>query len=55
MREPHSAYLSPASNWTGANIEQADRAYYRRNQEASENLRRAIVRYYHKRAGVTFG
>lgn len=55
MRQAHSAYLSPTDSWTGANLEQHDRAYYRRTAEASDNLRRALVRYYHKRAGASFG
>lgn len=44
-------YLSPTSGFTGQNIERDDLINYRRTQEASENLRRAMMRYYSKRNG----
>ncbi|MES2782934.1 MAG: hypothetical protein V4657_09065, partial [Pseudomonadota bacterium] len=49
----HTAYLSPTDNWTGANIEQSDRAHYRRVQEASDKLRRAVVRYQQRNSTFT--
>lgn len=51
-RQAHSAYLSPTETSNGNGLEQWDRAYYRRTAEASDNLRRAIVRYYFRRDGV---
>lgn len=48
MRE-HSAYLSRPTSY--ANLEQADRNHYERVKQGSEELRRAMMRYYFKRNG----
>ncbi len=55
MRQAHTAYLSPTDSWRGTQIEFYDGLYRRRCEQGSENLRRAMVRYYHKRSGVSFG
>lgn len=47
------AFISKPFTYDG--LERDDRVYRRRTQEASDNLRRAIIRYQNKRAGVTFG
>lgn len=49
------AYQPPAyfpKPYTYDGLERDDRAYRHRTQEASEQLRRAIVRYYFRRDGV---
>jgi len=43
----HSTYL--ASKYTGTRIEQYDRARYEAAKNGSENLRRALLRFYFKR------
>ena len=52
-RRTHTAYLSPTDTWTGANIEQCDRAHYKRVQEASDKLRRAVLRYHNRNSTFT--
>ena len=45
----HSTYLSGRNNLTYANLVHADRLEYKRAQEGSEQLRRAMMRYYRSR------
>ena len=51
MRTKQSAYLSPTKSFTLANIDRDDRIHYERVAQSSENLRRAMMRYYFKRNG----
>lgn len=48
----HSTYLSGRNNVTYVNLVHADRLDYKRAQEGSEQLRRAMMRYYFKRTEV---
>lgn len=47
----HSTYLSRPMSL--ANLEQKDRNHYERARQGSEELRRAMMRYYYKRNGWT--
>ena len=49
-RVQHSTYLSCETSFK--NLHHADRLNYKRSQEACEELRRAMMRYYFKRNGV---
>ena len=51
-RAQHSTYLSGRENTSYGNIARADRIHYERAQEGSEELRRAMMRFYYKRNGV---
>ena len=44
----HSTYLSGRNDVTYVNLAHADRLDYKRAQEGSEQLRRAMMRYYYK-------
>lgn len=48
----YGTYLSGRNNVTYANLSHADRLHYQRAQDGSEQLRRAMLRYYFKRNEV---